>query len=240
MAWSEDVPKRFDAYGWHTQRVEDGNDLAAIEAADRGGARRRPAEPHRRPDPHRLRQPEQAGQPEGPRLAARPRRGPADQGGLRLGSGPHVLRPGRGRASSSARRSPPARRSSRTGRRASTRYRDAVSRARPPSSGAGSTGAGCPTAGTPTSRPTRPAPRSRPGTPARTRSSRSRRALPELFGGAADLSESNLTDVKGEPNFSAEEAGRNLRFGVREHGMGGDRQRHRLPRRVHPVLRARS
>ena len=33
MAWSEDVPKRFDAYGWHTQRVEDGNDLPAIAAA---------------------------------------------------------------------------------------------------------------------------------------------------------------------------------------------------------------
>ena len=45
--------------------------------------------------------------------------------------------------------------------------------------------------------------------------------LPELFGGAADLSESNLTDIKGEANFSATEPGRNLRFGVREHGMGG-------------------
>ncbi|CAN5591681.1 transketolase [soil metagenome] len=45
--------------------------------------------------------------------------------------------------------------------------------------------------------------------------------VPELFGGAADLSESNLTDVKGEPNFSASEAGRNIRFGVREHAMGG-------------------
>ncbi len=33
MAWSEDVLARFDAYGWHTQRVEDGNDLDAIEAA---------------------------------------------------------------------------------------------------------------------------------------------------------------------------------------------------------------
>jgi len=33
MAWSEDVPKRFEAYGWHAQRVEDGNDLGAIEAA---------------------------------------------------------------------------------------------------------------------------------------------------------------------------------------------------------------
>ena len=30
MAFSEDVPARFDAYGWHTQRVGDGNDLEAI------------------------------------------------------------------------------------------------------------------------------------------------------------------------------------------------------------------
>ena len=45
--------------------------------------------------------------------------------------------------------------------------------------------------------------------------------MPELFGGAADLSESNLTDVKGEPNFEAGQPGRNLRFGVREHAMGG-------------------
>ena len=45
--------------------------------------------------------------------------------------------------------------------------------------------------------------------------------LPELFGGAADLSESNLTDIKDEPNFSTDEPGRNLRFGVREHAMGG-------------------
>ena len=45
--------------------------------------------------------------------------------------------------------------------------------------------------------------------------------VPELFGGAADLSESNLTDVKGEAAFGPDEAGRNLRFGVREHAMGG-------------------
>ena len=45
--------------------------------------------------------------------------------------------------------------------------------------------------------------------------------MPELFGGAADLSESNLTDVKGEGSFEADDPGRNLRFGVREHGMGG-------------------
>jgi len=45
--------------------------------------------------------------------------------------------------------------------------------------------------------------------------------VPELFGGAADLSESNLTDVKGGGDFEADEPGRNLRFGVREHAMGG-------------------
>jgi transketolase len=35
LAFSEDVPKRFEAYGWHTQTVKDGNDLAAIEEAIR-------------------------------------------------------------------------------------------------------------------------------------------------------------------------------------------------------------
>src|SRR5215510_11894762 len=35
LAFTEDVPKRFESYGWHTSTVEDGNDLAAIEAAIR-------------------------------------------------------------------------------------------------------------------------------------------------------------------------------------------------------------
>jgi transketolase len=45
--------------------------------------------------------------------------------------------------------------------------------------------------------------------------------VPELFGGSADLSESNLTLIKDEDPFEAGEAGRNLWFGVREHAMGG-------------------
>ncbi|MEJ2503600.1 MAG: transketolase, partial [Gemmatimonadota bacterium] len=36
LAFSEDVEARFAAYGWHTARVEDGNDLEAIDAAIRG------------------------------------------------------------------------------------------------------------------------------------------------------------------------------------------------------------
>src|SRR6266403_373518 len=35
LAFSENVPMRFEAYGWHTLTVEDGNDLAAIEQAIR-------------------------------------------------------------------------------------------------------------------------------------------------------------------------------------------------------------
>ena len=35
LAFSENVPKRFEAYGWHTTTVEDGNDLPALERAIR-------------------------------------------------------------------------------------------------------------------------------------------------------------------------------------------------------------
>ncbi|MGY1692808.1 transketolase [Geodermatophilus sp. SYSU D01105] len=55
-------------------------------------------------------------------------------------------------------------------------------------------------------------------------------ALPELWGGSADLAESNNTAVKGEPSFlpadrqtkmwSGGPYGRSLHFGVREHAMG--------------------
>jgi len=44
--------------------------------------------------------------------------------------------------------------------------------------------------------------------------------LPELIGGSADLAASNNTDVKDGGDFSAtDRSGRNLRFGVREHAM---------------------
>jgi len=54
--------------------------------------------------------------------------------------------------------------------------------------------------------------------------------LPELWGGSADLAESNLTTMKGEPSFlpanrqtsmwKGDPYGRTLHFGIREHGMG--------------------
>jgi transketolase len=54
--------------------------------------------------------------------------------------------------------------------------------------------------------------------------------LPELWGGSADLAESNLTTMEGEPSFIPADHqtamwpgnpyGRTLHFGIREHGMG--------------------
>ena len=39
LTFTEDVKKRFSAYGWHTQSVEDGNDLLAIERAIKAARR---------------------------------------------------------------------------------------------------------------------------------------------------------------------------------------------------------
>lgn len=54
--------------------------------------------------------------------------------------------------------------------------------------------------------------------------------MPELWGGSADLAESNLTTIEGVPSFipevhsthewSGNEYGRTLHFGIREHAMG--------------------
>jgi transketolase len=54
--------------------------------------------------------------------------------------------------------------------------------------------------------------------------------LPELWGGSADLAESNLTTMEGEPSFIPPDHqtamwpgnpyGRTMHFGIREHGMG--------------------
>jgi transketolase len=46
--------------------------------------------------------------------------------------------------------------------------------------------------------------------------------VPWLIGGAADLSPSTKSDIKGADSFEAHQyGGRNLHFGVREHAMGG-------------------
>ena len=72
-------------------------------------------------------------------------------------------------------------------------------------------------------------------------------ALPELWGGSADLAESNLTTMEGEPSFIPADHqtamwpgnpyGRTLHFGIREHGMGAILNGIALSRRDPPLRR---
>ena len=77
LAFTEDVAPRFAAYGWHVQRVDDGNDLEAIDAAIRRPRRARPTA--RRSSPCRTHigygSPHKQDTSAGPRRAARRRGG---------------------------------------------------------------------------------------------------------------------------------------------------------------------
>jgi transketolase len=218
MAWSEDVPKRFDAYGWHTQRVGDGNDLDAIEAAIEA------ARTDERPSliavrthigygsPHKHDSQKAHGSPLGPdevRLTKEaygwdPDRQfyVPDEAAARfrtaIAAGTALVADWEARLERYTAAHPDA----------AAEFRRRIARALP-----GGWDAGLPAYETGTAIATRNASQDAIQALAG--------PLPELFGGAADLSESNLTDVRGEPDFSADVAGRNLRFGVREHGMGG-------------------
>ncbi len=219
MAWSEDVRQRFDAYGWDTQLVEDGNDVAAIEAAiEAARADERPSLIAVRThigygSPNKQDSQKAHGSPLGPdevRLTKEAYGWDPDRTFYVPADDLAVFR----RAVPEGERLITAwnERLAAFGAQDATRAEAFVRRVR---------GGGL-APGWDTDLPTYEV-----GTEVATRNA-SQDAIqalaprvPELFGGAADLSESNLTDVKGEPNFSAEVPGRNLRFGVREHAMGG-------------------
>ncbi len=218
MAFSEDVPKRFDAYGWHTQRVEDGNDLAAIEAAIEA------ARADERPSLIAVRTHIGYGSPN-KHDSQKAHGSPLGADEVRLTKEAYGWDPDRqfyvpDEAAEHFRTAIPAGEElvadweARLERYAAAHpdeaaeFRRRIARTLP-----ADWDAGLKTYETGTEVATRNASQDAIQALAA--------PLPELFGGAADLSESNLTDVKGDPNFSADEAGRNLRFGVREHGMGG-------------------
>ena len=218
MAWSEDVPKRFEAYGWHTQRVMDGNDLAAIgQAVEAARADERPSLIAVRThigygSPNRQDTQKAHGQPLGedevrltkafygwdpdatfhvPEEVTRHFRDAVP-------AGERLVAEWVARLERYAAEHPEAARELR--RRLAGELRDGWD------GGLGTYEAGVEMA-------------------TRNASNEALQALaepvPELFGGAADLSESNLTIIKGGGDMGPEESGRNLWFGVREHAMGG-------------------
>jgi len=217
MAWSEDVLARFDAYAWHTQRVDDGNDVEAVAAAVTAAQ----ADP--RPSliavrthigygsPNKQDSQKAHGAPLGPdevRLTKQAYGWDADREFFipdealahfraALPRGAALLDDWRERFAAYEAKYPAE--AAEFERRMAGRLPEDWTAALPaygPDDAMGTRNASQATI------------------------QALAMALPELFGGAADLSESNLTDVKGGGDFTAHEDGRNLRFGVREHAMG--------------------
>ncbi|MBA3875494.1 MAG: transketolase [Anaerolinea sp.] len=218
MAWSEDVPARFDAYGWQAQRVEDGNDVGAIAAAIEA------ARADSRPSLIAVRTHIGFGSPN-KQDSQKAHGAPLGEDEVRLTKQAYGWDPDArflvpDAARELFRAAVPA------GRRLVADWEARLDRY----------AAAFPAEAAELRR--RLADDLRPGWDAglktyavgedfatRQASQQAIAALaesvPELFGGAADLSESNLTDIKGAGDFEAGEPGRNLRFGVREHAMGG-------------------
>ena len=97
LAFSEDVGRRFEGYGWQVLHVEDVNDLDALRGAlEQFRQHRRPPHADYRPQPHRLRRPQRPRHGQGPRRAAGGRGDPADEAGLRLAGRRRVPRARRG------------------------------------------------------------------------------------------------------------------------------------------------
>ncbi|MGH2407291.1 MAG: transketolase [Candidatus Limnocylindrales bacterium] len=217
MAFSEDVTARFDAYHWHTQRVADGNDLAAISAAiSAAQADPRPSLIAVRThigfgSPHKQDSNKAHGSPLGPeevRLTKIAYGWDPDREfyipdealahfRTAVKTGEALTRDWHERFVAYQAAFPDAavEFQRRNDRRLPDGWADQL-----PSYGADDAMA------------TRSASQATIQAIAAT--------LPELFGGAADLSESNLSDIKDGGDFTADAAGRNLRFGVREHAMG--------------------
>ena len=219
LAFSEDVPARYAAYGWHVQRVEDGNDLEALERAIAA------AQADGRPSliavrtrigygsPNKEGTAEAHGSPLGPEEARATKRA------LGWPEEPPFLVPEGATAPFDAARERGAREEAawnelleRYGREHPEAAEDLRRRL------AGELPPGWQEA-IPTFAPG--------GDPIATRAASGKvlaalaGKVPQLVGGSADLTPSNNTQPKGAADFSADEpAGRYLRFGVREHAMG--------------------
>jgi transketolase len=220
LAFSEDVGKRFEAYGWKVLRVADGNDLEALEKAigEAEAETERPTLVVVRTvigygSPHKGGTAEAHGAPLGADEVV------ATKKALGWPTEPTFLVPDEARQ--------PFERLRERGRKLEQEWNDLMRRYREAHSDAAADldhrlanrlPDGWQDA----------LPKFEPGgKPMATRSASGEvlnalaAKIPLLTGGSADLTPSNNTFLKGLPSFESDHPeGRNLRFGVREHGMG--------------------
>ena len=230
IALGEDVGKRYEAYGWHVQHVEGGENVSGIldAVAAAKAVVDRPSI-HLAPHHHRFPGSEEDEHRRRPRLRSRCRRSCSGQGSPRLRSG-QVLRRRRRRSGSrpvrSVSRGADARKAWQVEFDAwaarETERKELFDRLF----------AGEFPAGWADALPTYEA--DAKGVATRKASGSALNALgpilPELWGGSADLAGSNNTTIKGADSFgpfsistndwNAQPYGRTLHFGIREHAMG--------------------
>ncbi|CAN5364729.1 transketolase [soil metagenome] len=215
---TEDKPKRFEAYGWHVQRVGDANDLGALTAA-LDAARAEAARPSLiairshigYPAPNAQDTAAAHGAPLGDEEVAETKRVLGLDPDATFGVPDDVYE----RMDLRAR-----------GRELERRWRerfDEWSRAHPRlRAGWDQAWSRRPGDGFADALPT-----FGPGEELATRAAGKQimnafaRHVPTMVGGAADLAESTKTEFDGGGTFSCAHAGRNIAFGVREHAMGG-------------------
>jgi transketolase len=220
LAFTEDVGKRFEAYGWHVLRVGDGNDLAALDAAMTAAK----AETDRPSlivvktiigygSPGRQGTAKAHGEPLGKDEVA------ASKKALGWPEEPTFHVPDEGRA--------PFDQARERGKRLEAEWNDLLRRYREahPDLAAdleGRLAGRLPEGwqeGIPSFSPSDPAMATRAASGKVLNGIAAK--LPMLVGGSADLTPSNNTAVQGRGDFSAAHAeGLYLRFGVREHAMG--------------------
>jgi transketolase len=233
LSFTEDVGRRYEAYGWHVQRLDDGEDLEALDramaamVAETGRPSLTVVHTHiGQGSPNKQDSSDAHGAP----LGAGEVRATKEAMGWPLE--PTFRVPDEARAAFAALREAGAQRS-----RAWDRLLDRYAVAHPDAAEelrrrlAGELAAGwrerLPEFATGESIATRKA------------SGKALTAvaavLPELAGGSADLAGSNNTTLPGESFFSASDrAGRNFHFGVREHAMGALMNGMALSRAVRP------
>ena len=219
---SEDVEGRFRAYGWHTDAVEDANDLEALSAAIEAGiaedARPDPDPRSARPSPGRHRTPRGRRAAHGAPLGEDEVRATKEVMGWDPELQFHVPDEVCERYAAAAERGERA-----PGRMAASASRPGAAPTRMQRPNGTAAWEGRPADGIAAALPTfDPADKDSIATRIAGKETMAAFAdlVPTMVGGSADLAGSTNTVFPNEQSFTREHAGRNVHWGVREHAMG--------------------